>query len=458
MPVQDPVGGAVGFEVFKNVEQNLRNSQWCEYVSNSDILDILSRHRENLSEYLEIPEVLDAISSRTGVGSMIKIDIVRDTQGNKLKLSIFSSNGRDIVFASEMPTQSLEVDVLTRIINNWLNEYAKKIPYDGRVQGVLGDQFTFDVGLNRNVYQGQRLRVSKLRDYKKHPLLHEIVEWDFIEIAEAEVIQVAEKQSQARVLKYRGDDKVHPRNWIHLQRPSEERISEQRFEDQRSAQLGTLGEFTANLAAGRGEKSLVDDANSLKIRGPRFGGVFTGELWIMRNFWLGADLGLSFGSYAPKEGEAEFKTNSIGGTFYKIKAGYRYLPLGFFFGPQVDAFIGLARYDHGISNKPEEFITSYAYSGFLAGIRGNMPIYEGLRLGLEVDMLISPSVAIDTNHFGNGKSSSTYNLKIFSSYHYSLNRFLQVHVNHVSSKTSFIGPERVAIKHTEIWLGMGFQF
>ena len=42
LPIRDSVGGALGFKVFTDVERYLKDSQWCYYTSNSEILNILS--------------------------------------------------------------------------------------------------------------------------------------------------------------------------------------------------------------------------------------------------------------------------------------------------------------------------------------------------------------------------------------------------------------------------------
>ena len=47
LPVQDSVGGAIGFKVFEEVEKYLKQSEWCYYRPNSAILNILSNYNYN---------------------------------------------------------------------------------------------------------------------------------------------------------------------------------------------------------------------------------------------------------------------------------------------------------------------------------------------------------------------------------------------------------------------------
>ena len=74
------------------------------------------------------------------------------------------------------------MDLIANTIQNWLTVFEKTIPYDGRVIGVLGDQFTIDIGKASKVFVGNEVRVIRPVDKKKHPLLNEVVEWQSEEL------------------------------------------------------------------------------------------------------------------------------------------------------------------------------------------------------------------------------------------------------------------------------------
>ena len=58
LPITDSVGGAIGFKVFEQIEEELKKSNWCTYVSNAGLIHIFSRYRENLPQYLkQIPKI-----------------------------------------------------------------------------------------------------------------------------------------------------------------------------------------------------------------------------------------------------------------------------------------------------------------------------------------------------------------------------------------------------------------
>ena len=90
LPVRDSVGGALGFKVFEDVERYLKDSDWCYYTSNSEILNILSNYKRNLDSVLTNPEVLKIISEKTKTGSLMKVDIVNQVIFAMLKSTFVS--------------------------------------------------------------------------------------------------------------------------------------------------------------------------------------------------------------------------------------------------------------------------------------------------------------------------------------------------------------------------------
>jgi hypothetical protein len=49
LPIQDSVGGAVAFKVFEEIERYLKESEWCYYRSNSEILSTIPYSNDSLA-------------------------------------------------------------------------------------------------------------------------------------------------------------------------------------------------------------------------------------------------------------------------------------------------------------------------------------------------------------------------------------------------------------------------
>lgn len=454
LPIQDSVGGAIGHEVFKKIERYFSETTWCEYESNSPILDILSNYRQNLHEHLENPDVLSVIAERTNAGSLIRIKLISDINALEVELSILGSNGEDLLFREELRMKTDDTDRIARQLINWLNEYKEKIPYDGIVTGVLGNQIVFNTGKKYGVYESQEIGIYRFKQKEVHPLLKEVVKWDREKIARGLTTNISDRQTQAEITRVEEDQRVESGDWVILKR-DQDRESQivQPFDITNEKRFGQLGTISFGVKVGRGTNNLNDSDESKKMRGHNLGINLESEVWITRNYWAGVEMSKGFGHYRRSSGEFEDTTNTLSKTRFKLLAGYKYLPMGFFYGPQINAIIGYARYGYGFDNNLQDAIVNVNYSGLLLGLKGMLPIQDRVRLRLEIDFIVSPSFSEDVLANGRSQSSSNYNLKIGTSYIYSRNATLDLTIDHTTSKTNFQTDRKQELKNTNVIFG-----
>ena len=161
LPIKDSVGGAIGFKVFSKVETYLKASKWCYYQSNSEIINTLGNYKNTLDQALNNPDVIKLISEKTNSGSLVKVELSSFSSGTKVSVKVLGANGKDIYFKEETDISSDEIDVIAQTVNNWLDVYEKNIPYDARVLGVLGTQFTIDIGQDFGLYSGYEVDIVR---------------------------------------------------------------------------------------------------------------------------------------------------------------------------------------------------------------------------------------------------------------------------------------------------------
>ena len=128
LPITDSVGGAIAFKVFENVENQLKKSNWCTYVSNSGLINIFSRYRENLSQYLKQKEVLKTVAEKLQVGSIIRVALVNEIKGVEIQLEVYGDDGEDLYFSEKTLVATDEIETISQNVTNWLDTYSKTIP------------------------------------------------------------------------------------------------------------------------------------------------------------------------------------------------------------------------------------------------------------------------------------------------------------------------------------------
>jgi hypothetical protein len=439
LPVTDGADNKIGFKIFEDIESYLKDSEWCTYKSNSELINILGQYSKNLEIHLNNKDVLKVISDKTKAGTLIKVNLVLGPNLTDVGLEVIGENGEDRYFKEQTQIRSTDTLVMSQTIKNWLDVYEKTIPYNGRIKGVLGDQFTIDIGKKSQLYNGSTITIERPVSKRQHPLLKEIVDYQTEKIAEAKVFNVDEMQAQAKVTSYEGNKKLKIEDWVKVRsietRKAVEQVNYGEKEDTEFGKLGTIGIFL-NLGNSGVSQTTTSERT---MDGFLFGGDLAIELWATRNWWGGLDFGKRFGDYKTDQGTFSNDTYSTDNTQFRLKFGYKYLPLGFFYGPQVDVYGGYGSYSYGLSTNTVDKFTEFTFSGLLLGAKGSLPVFESTRAYLLIDFILSPGYSEKVTTFGSDESASNYRLEGGMQYTYEPNITLQGGVELISNKASFTG-------------------
>ncbi len=460
LPMRDSLDGALAFKIFEIVETYLKDGDWCFYQSNSEILNIFSNYKKNLDSVLENKKVLKIVSEKTNAGSLIQVKIVNQIKGVDVKIKIFGANGEDIFFKREAKLKTDDYTLISQTIKSWLDIYKQNIPYDGRIIGVLGSQFTVDVGKAQGVYSEAKVVIARLKRKKNHPLLKEIVDWETENLAEAKIIHTARTQSTGKVSKYYTKKRLKVDDWIIVKKePLKTIVEKKEYKEINSYQFGKLGTLGIVFNAGKGSATSINSSDTKKIGGVLLGVELDAQIWITRNYWGSFNLGQKFGLLKKEEGDVENDSNSESISKFDLRFGYKYLPMGFFYGPQIDGFIGYANYNFGLDTSLSDGFTEVGFEGFLMGVEGLIPVARLFRLNLELSFIFNPKYTEELNVYGASDSSSTYNIDLGGSYLYSPNMMVDFGYGVTAAKAKFRNPTRsIRVKESQLKIGTSFTF
>lgn len=464
LPVEDSFQETISFKIFLEIENYLKESNWCYYKYNSEILNILGNYKNNLSAHLRNKNVLRLVSDKTKAGSLIKINVFKKNRGARVRLIIYGSNGTDILFDETEDINELGLNKITLVLKNWLNLFSKEIPYDGKIVGILGDQFTIDMGNEIGLIEGSLVKIIRPIVKRKHPLLKRIVDWETKEIGSAKIFLSSDLSSQGKVYDYEPKQKLKIGDWVILDKKKDS--SKTKIDDDFSIRVknkdfnfGRLGQFGILLSFGTGSATSNESSQNLrKIGGALLGIDSNLELWFTRNFWFEINYGKNFGSFEKEEGSFDAITSNSSFSQLKIKFGYKYLPLGFYYGPQIDGYFGFANYSFSIDHLQTVKLTSISSSGFLMGIKGNMPIIEDLRGFIAFDFLLGSSFTEETTLNGEVKSSSHFHLSIGGDYKFAKNIKLLAAFAMDTSNGTYSDTANSKFKQSALKFGVSFNF
>lgn len=417
LPISDSVGGAISYKVFEELETYLKESQWCLYKNNSEIMTILANYKNNLAQHLDNKDVLKVISEKLKVGSLIRIKLLSRDKGLEIDGTIIGSNGEDVFFKEKAFLETDDIPQIAQTIKNWLELYEKTIPYDGKVLGVLGEQVTIDIGKKYNIKVGQEFNVKRPTVKKKHPLLQEIVEYETIALGRGKVTSISETQALGFVGSFESERKIMQGDWIKLEEPKESQelpVTHKAVKDRRD--FGKLGTFSFGLIWGKGTTTTMVNSATKKIGGYPLGFDSTVNLWITRNYFAGGDFGKRIASYNKKAGATAQESYSVHLGHIKGYGGYKFLPMGFFYGPQIDLYAGYARYTFGLDTVRADGFGDGVMSGILAGISANTPIMPDFRAIGRIDVIPRPTYKESINTFGKSSGGRSFTMELGTKY------------------------------------------
>lgn len=415
LPVTDSVGGAIGYKVFEEVEKELRSSTWCTYVSNSEMISVFSRYRDNLATYLKNKEVLQTVAGKLNTGSIIRLTLTSELRGVELEITVHADNGEDILFSEKTLLKSNEIPDIVSRVRNWLKMYAKMIPYDATVNGILGDQLTMEVGKDLPIKVGQKFIVKRLVSKKKHPLLKKVVDWNTIILAEGVVFNLSETQALGIVKSYKVEQKLQNGDWIRFLDEVEEVKLPKEEQEPEDNNPGTLGVFSVSLFGSSSSLSSSTATNgSNRWSGTQFGLDLRGEIWLTRMYFAALEVMRGFGSYDKDSGSSSKNNLDVTTGTIKLTGGYKYLPIGFFFGPQIDLYAGYLNQTYGVTADSGAGLADgdNVFSGLLVGFGANVPISREYKFYTRLEFLPFPGFSSDTDIYGSASSVSSLDLEV----------------------------------------------
>jgi hypothetical protein len=458
LPVTDSVGGAIGFKVFEEVEVELKKSNWCTYVSNSGMISVFSRYRENLAQYLKQKEVLKTVAEKLQVGSIIRVALINELKGVEIHLDVYGEDGEDLYFSEKTLVTTDEIDVLSQTAKNWLDTFSKTIPYDAKINGILGDQLTLDVGKGYPIQVGQSFIVKRPINKMKHPLLKKIVDWNTEVLAEGKVFNISDNQALGMVKVYKADKKIVAGDWVRLEPFKQEAFNDPNLEDKKEEEPGTLGILSIALF---GTSSSVDTSTpngNKRAAGNLFGFDFRAEGWITRQYFAALQVARSIGKLEETSGDIEKSSANASFGVLKLTGGYKYLPIGFFYGPQIDIYGGYANYVFDIDYSATDGFGKSNFSGILLGVAANVPINREFRFNVRADFLPFPTFADSDDIYGTKDSASLLDLELGLKYQYTPRMTLDGSISTLAGKAKFGGDYKEVSYHDNVKLKFGASF
>jgi hypothetical protein len=156
----------------------------------------------------------------------------------------------------------------------------------------------------------------------------------------------------------------------------------------------------------------------MKVSGISYGLGVEAEAWITRNYFANAEFSRAVGNLKKSSGSPALETASITSGVLKLGGGYKYLPMGFFYGPQVNLLGGWAKYSYNVESSAADGFGENSISGFYVGVGGSMPLKRDIRLIGRGEIIPFSTFTDEDNIYGTTKTSGSMYFKVGVQYQY----------------------------------------
>lgn len=460
LPISDDIGSSLAFKVFDNLEGYLKSAGWCDYKSSADVLGIFSKYRNNLESYLEDENVIRTVADRLKVGTLIKVKLKLEVDKVNIHLKIIGENGSDIYFDEKTILNKVDPYDINTALVSWLELYEVSIPYDGKVLGVLGDQLTFTFPKNKKVAIGQEYVIKRFKSKNTHPLLKKIVEWKSETIGKGKIFNLSRGQALGVVKIYNDEKKARTGDWIKLEKYNPEKVHGSKdFSRYEEDKYGRLGDVSIAFSLGSHTVTSKASGDTNKLSGLLYGLKIDGEAWITRQYFVAGEFSKKIGDVDKSEGSPSSSSSSQSPSTLKVLGGLKYLPMGYFYGPQVNFYGGWAKYSFSLDKSSSDGFGANDISGILLGVGGNVPLKKGLRLYASGEIIPISEFNDEDNVFGSTKSISSMALELGVIYRWSPAMKLTGGIDIIENSMKFSGNNsELTYSDTNFNAGVLFSF
>jgi hypothetical protein len=393
----------------------------------SGINDILKQSEVSYSTLIQKTEILKKISQKFKIESLIRTHVYKEAESYRFVLEWVYAPKGDVLsqfefrFMDPGKDAGLRGSELPTAIQNALDQLIAKLPFLAQVTGVEGDVITVNLGRNQNVHRREIFTIYTLQAVKRHPKLNSIEEWRWQPVGRAQVDQVEDSISFAKIIETEPGQKV-----IRLQKikevlpaPPEPKKTVESSEEKDIPRLGwvagNLGLAfysrevgTGSASSGRGGSGM---GQSLDIEG---------LLWI-NSRWLAQ---LSLGGALLKYSPIDLSTSTETGTSYsgtssqlRIAAGYALFPAKTIFDTIGWVHMGYRSTSYTLPSLITDFTGSSSIGSLFLGVGGEVPFKDILTIQMALDLGLLKSASNVFPAYGEPASSTDLMFQFGAAYH-----------------------------------------
>jgi len=418
--------------------------------------EILDHSSARYPELIQQADILKRISQKYRVENLIRTRVYKENDTYRFVIEWVYAPRGDVLSSVEFryldagTEAGIQKSELPRALNHALDELIQKLPFLGEITGVDGDTITVSVGHNQNVKPKDTVTLYTLQSVKRHPLLKTIEEWRWQPVGRAEVEQVEESLSFAKVTDLEPEQKVIRYQKVReiIPAPPE---PEEHIRTPEKIDIPRLGWVSANIGLGSYSRQ-VGLAGGTSGRGG--GGLMEAfeidsQVWLNSRFIAQGTLGGMVLKYSPTDlssGSSIGTSYNGSGSNFRIAGGYSLFPMKTVHDSIAWVDLGYKTTHYSLSTDTSNDVGTSDFGCLFIGIGGQMYVYDRFGAELGLDLGIFHSASESDLGFGGASGSTDLSFRIAGTYHFQDPFYLRLLIKLNSQSMDFSGGQSLSEK------------
>lgn len=423
----------------------------------SGVESVLTGSSLSYSQLIYDPDILRKISRQFKVESIIRTRISKEGETYRFALEWVYAPRGDILSRHEFrffdpeKEDGVKKGELPNLIENALSQLIQGLPFLGQINGVQGDTILVNMGRNQGVFAKQILSIETIRDIRRHPLERTIEEWRWQRVGRAQITEVEDSISFARVIELEPQQEMMRFQKVReVENPPKE-TKKPGGEEPETDPLPRIGWVAGNVGAGIYQREVGVSGGAAGRAGSGRMGAFKieGMAWLNSRFMIQGGLGAGLIVYSPTNLVTKEK---IGLTYYgntnqfRAAVGYSFFPARTVFDTVGWVHAGYKSTSYTLAASSTDFTGSNRFGSLFFGVGGEMPIRGNFAAQMGLDIGLIRSVTQTAPDYGDTGSTSDLMFNLGGTYRLTHRSFVRLILEINAQSADFVGGESISQK------------
>lgn len=399
LPILSDLNNSQNKEIEVLVEDLLEKDKVIQYKKHDGLKATLNKYGANLDEALYSDKVLQVISNKLLVGSLIRVDVRKFLLGYKVKMDIVSPKG-DVLISRDKIIYKDSAVLVSNIIVFWVQQFLKQIPFDAVIVDVDEDEVLVDYPTPEDeLFFNKQFVVIRKANYSK--ISENIKENEYREIAFGVVTEIRDDFFMGKILEKKENITLVEGDKIIFKVFDEAIAAKNSNYKYRRHDLGNYRENGRAAIFGSLLKLAGEGGDDVDLTGATF------EI----NFFLPNSTIFMLDLTRRIGGGGSGSESSLNDNSYRAMFGYSFSPKSLQYVSYADMYIGYGLDTLAAGELNVRGIQgNISFSGPLAGLRLEHPFYKNLSALTQFELSMFSTFKESKKVLGDAEKAYSYSL------------------------------------------------